>query len=89
MTENKQWYTSEVNYLLNKLEHKCQTLYLARVLLIYSEVKKLMDLCEDYSNCKSGRTQQLIEEEMGSIVSELNHYKIYDDRFNNLLDNGR
>lgn len=88
MTERKEWYTSDVEYLLKKLDHKCNTLYLARVLLVYSEVKKLMDLCEDYNNCKSSRTQQLIEAEMRSIVNELGHYKIYDDRFNEPFDKG-
>lgn len=88
MAEKKQWHTSDVDFLLQKLDRKCHTLYLARVLLIYSEVRKLMDLCEDYSNCKSSRTQQLIKEEMSNIVRELKHYKIYDDRFNDPLDKG-
>lgn len=87
MAEKKQWYTSDVEYLLKKLNNKCNTLYLARVLHVHLEVKKLMDLCEDYNNCKS-RTQQLIEKEMRNIVDELNHYKIYDDRFNDPHDKG-
>lgn len=88
MAERKEWYTSDVEYFLKKLDHKCNTLYLARVLLVYSEVKKLMDLCEDCDKCESHRTRQLIETEMRNIVGELNHYKIYDDRFNEPFDKG-
>lgn len=88
MAEQKQWYTSEVNCLLEKLDHKCSTLYLSRVLYVYTVVKKLMDLCEDTENCKSYEAKNLIEKEMKSIVDELWHYEVYDDRFKDLFDKG-
>ena len=89
MADKKIWFTSEVNSLLKDLERKCNTLYLSRILLVYSEVKKLMDLCEDCKNCKSTGTKILIEKEMANIVDELHHYKVYDDRFKEVFDEGR
>ena len=88
MVVQKNWYTNEVNSLLKKLEHKCSTLYLSRALFVYVMVKKLMDLCEDLGNCKSYEAKNLIEKEMKSIVDELWHYEIYDDRFKDPFDQG-
>lgn len=39
MENKKEWYTSDVNYLLNQLDGKCSNLYLSRVLFIYLEAK--------------------------------------------------
>ena len=89
MENKKEWYTSGVNYLLNQLDGKCSNLYLSRVLFIYLEVKKLMDLCDDTKNCKSQETKNLIKKEMSLIIDELHHYQIYDDRFDNRFDEGK
>ena len=89
MSEKKQWFTSEVNSLLEQLKHKCCTTFLSRVLLVYSETNKLMQLCEDHKRCESITTKRIIEKEMQSIVDELRHYKIFDDRFEEIFDSGR
>lgn len=91
MAETKDWYGHGVNSLCNEIRNTTtvNTLYLSRVLHIYSWVDLLMKLLEDYKKCDNNVTKRLINEEMQAIAKELGHYKVFDDRFKEVFDDGR
>lgn len=91
MTDKKDWYGNGVNSLINEIKNttSIDTYKLTRVLHIYSSVDSFMKLCRDYKKCDNQITKRLIEKEMKEIKDELQHYKIFDDRFEEMFDEGR
>ena len=90
MAEKKDWYAG-ANELLYKIKNttSIDTFRLTRVCHIYAWVDSLIELCDDYKKCQNSITKNLIEKRMKEIVSELRHYKIFDDRFEEVFDEGR
>lgn len=91
MADNKDWYGNGVNGLHNEIKDtvNVNTFGLTRVLYIYSWVDTFMKLCKDYKKCDNYITKRLIEKEMKEIADELQHYKIFDDRFEEMFDRGK
>ena len=90
MAERKDWYANGVNGLSNELKSiSCNTLGLARVLYIYSLGDQLMKLCRDHKKCDNYVTKGVIKKQMDEIISELHHYKVFDERFTDIFDNGK
>lgn len=91
MPEKKDWYGNGVGRLSNELSDKAyiNTYHINRCLYIYNLVNTLMQLFEDYQKCNSSVTKNLISERMKGITDELRHYKIFDDRFEEIFDEGR
>lgn len=91
MSEKKDWYIG-TNSLVNEIKNTTcmvDTFRLTRVFHIYSHVDSLMKLCRDLKKCENSITRSIIEEKMKEITYELKHYKIFDDRFEELFDEGR
>ena len=89
MNNKKEWYSRNVEGLLKDLSDACHyTIGLARVMYIYSWTNELMQLRQDLKKCESYITKQIIQDRMQEIISELKHYKIFDDRFEELFDEG-
>lgn len=91
MADKKDWYKS-ANSLHNEIKNATctvDTFRLTRVFHIYSWVDSLMRLCRDLKKCENSVTKSIIEKEMKEIVYELRHYKVFDDRFEEMFDEGR
>ena len=90
MAERKNWYVNGVNGLCDELKSvSCNTLGLARVLYIYNLVDQLMKLCRDYKKCENYVTKGVIKKQMDEIISELHNYKVFDERFTDMFDDGK
>ena len=91
MADRKDWYGNGVNSLTNEIKNttSIDTYKMTRVLYIYSIVDSFMKLCRDIKKCDNQITKRLIETEMKEIKDELRHYKIFDDRFEEMFDEGR
>lgn len=91
MTDKKDWYGHGANGLHNEIKNttSIDTFRLTRVFYIYSWMDSFMKLCRDYKKCDNQVTKNIIRKEMQEIADELRHYKIFDDRFEELLDEGR
>lgn len=90
MSNKKEWYARDVEGLLKDLRDACcYTTNLARVMYIYSWTNELMQLRQDLKKCENHTTKSIIKTRMDEIISELNHYKIFDDRFEEMFDDGR
>lgn len=88
--ESKDWFGHGVERLYSELKPTCcYTTGLTRVLYIYSWVDELMSLCRDYKKCDSHTTKLVIYNRMNEIVSELQNYKVFDERFDEMFDKGR
>ena len=91
MVEKKDWYGHGVRSLCSEIRNTASidTFRLTRVLYIYSWMDLFMKLCSDYKKCDNQVTKNLIMEEMKELADELRHYKIFDDRFEEMFDEGR
>ena len=90
MADKKDWY-EYANALHNEVKNTntVDTFRLTRVFHIYYWVDSFMRLCKDYKKCENSITKNLIEKQMREIAYELRHYKIFDDRFEEMFDEGR
>lgn len=91
MAEKKDWYVG-TNGLFNEIKNATcmvDTFRLTRVFHIYSQVDSLMKLCRDLKKCENSVTKHIIEDKMKEIAYELKHYKVFDDRFEEMFDEGR
>lgn len=91
MAEKKDWYVG-ANAIHNEIKDTTaavDTFRLTRVFHIYSWVDSLMKLCRDLKKCNNSITKSLIEGRMKEIAHELRHYKVFDDRFETMFDDGK
>lgn len=91
MADKKDWYVG-ANALSKEIKDATcmvDTFRLTRVFHIYSWVDSLMKLCRDLKKCENSVTKHIIEDKMKEITYELRHYKVFDDRFEEMFDEGR
>ena len=91
MAEKKDWYigANSLHDEIKKATCAVDTFRLTRVFHIYSKVNSLMQMCRDLKKCENQVTKRIIEAEMKEVAYELKHYKIFDDRFDDMFDEGR
>ena len=91
MADKKDWYigANQLHDEIKRTTSAVDTFRLTRVFHIYSKVDSLMQMCRDLKKCESSVTKQIVEDKMKEITYELRHYKIFDDRFEEMFDEGR
>lgn len=91
MAEKKDWYVgaSSLHDEIKRTTCAVDTFRLTRVFHIYSRVNSLMQMCRDLKKCENSVTKHIIEDKMKEVAYELRHYKIFDDRFEEMFDEGR